>query len=107
MAEFGNNNVDLDIWVLFHILKDNLAVFEALGFPNSGLNLRWEDVVIFIFIKLLLMDISLRWKGSHKSIISSLEKDCILWTLLRGGGARILVLLTRMEYFFTTFPKKT
>ena len=97
MAEFGNNNVDLDIWVLFHILKDNLAVFEALGFPNSGLNLRWEDVVIFIFIKLLLMDISLRWKGSHKSIISSLEKDCILWTLLRGGGARILVLLTRME----------
>ena len=105
MAEFGNNNVDLDIWVLFHILKDNLAVFEALGFPNSGLNLRWEDVVIFIFmgwarkifIKFLLMDISLRWKGSHKSIISSLEKDCILWTLLRGGGARILVLLTRME----------
>ena len=94
MAEFGNN---LNIWVLFHILKDNLAVFEALGFPNSGLNLRWEDVVIFIFIKLLLMDISLRWKGSHKSIISSLEKDCILWTLLRGGGARILVLLTRME----------
>ena len=56
MAEFGNNNVDLDIWVLFHILKDNLAVFEALGFPNSGLNLRWEDVVIFIFIKLLLME---------------------------------------------------
>ena len=97
MAEFGNNNVDLDIWVLFHILKDNLAVFEALGFPNSGLNLRWEDVVIFIFIKLLLMDISLRWKGSHKSIISSLEKDCILWTLLPGGGA----------IFFTTFPKKT
>ena len=39
MAEFGNNNVDLDIWVLFHILKDNLAVFEALGFPNSGLTL--------------------------------------------------------------------
>ena len=88
MAEFGKN---LNIWVLFHILKDNLAVFEALGFPNSGLNLRWEDVVIFIFmgwgrkifIKFLLMDISLRWKGSHKSIISSLEKDCILWHFLK------------------------
>ena len=86
MAEFGNNNVDLDIWVLFHILKDNLAVFEALGFPNSGLNLRWEDVVIFIFIKLLLMDISLRWKGSHKSIISSLEKDCIFGHFCVGEG---------------------
>ena len=79
MAEFGNNNVDLDIWVLFHILKDNLALFEALGFPNSGLNLRWEDVVIFIFIKLLLMDISLRWKGSHKSIKRLYSMDTSAW----------------------------
>ena len=28
MAEFGNNNVDLNIWGLFHILKDNTFLSE-------------------------------------------------------------------------------
>ena len=101
MAEFGNNNVDLDIWVLFHILKDNLAVFEALGFPNSGLNLRWEDVVIFIFIKLLLMDISLRWKGSHKSIKRLYSMDTSAW-----GRGQNLGALNSDGIFFYNFSKK-